>query len=327
MENNGIVVIGPVFVDIKGYPLSSYNPDGRNMGDVKTVHGGVSRNIVEDLANMELKPTFLSLVDEGGGGEDIIYQLSRHKVNTEYMKKVKDGMGIWLAVFDNSGDVVASISKRPEFRPVLDIIREHGDEIFSNCDSISLEIDTDKDIVKSVFEYAEKYDKKVYAVISNMSIAIERRDFFKYVDCLVCNQEEAGILFSEDYSACTPVQMKEILLEKIIAAQIPSMVVTMGSQGAVFADGSGENGVCSALKVDVVDTTGAGDAFFAGVCAGLTYGKTLEEACNIGTRLSAAVIQTTENICPRFLPEEFNLSIGDGRQLSFMEKEEKATEL
>ena len=323
MENNGIVVIGPVFVDIKGYPLSTYNPDGRNMGDVKTVHGGVSRNIVEDLANMELRPTFLSLVDDTGSGDDIINQLGKHKVNTEYMRKVKDGMGIWLAVFDNSGDVVASISKRPEFRPILETIKERGDDIFSTCDSISLEIDTDKEIVKTVFDYARKYGKKVYAVISNMSIAIERRDFFKYVDCLVCNQEEAGILFSEDYSSCTPVQMKEILFEKITAAQIPSMVVTMGAQGAVFANCEGDRGTCSALKVDVVDTTGAGDAFFAGVCAGLTYGKTLEESCNIGTRLSAAVIQTTENICPRFLPEEFDLAYGDGKQISFIEKSEE----
>ena len=321
MSKNGIVVIGPVFVDIKGYPLSSYNPDGRNMGEVKTVHGGVSRNIVEDLANMELRPSFLSLVDNNGTGEDVMYQLGRHKVNTEYMKKVKDGMGIWLAVFDNSGDVVASISKRPEFTPVLEIIKERGDEIFGNCDSISLEIDTDKDIVKTVFDYAKKYDKKVYAVISNMSIAIERRDFFKYVDCLVCNLEEAGILFSEDYSSCTPDQMKDILLERITAAQIPSMVVTMGSQGAVYADMSGEKGTRSALKVDVVDTTGAGDAFFAGVCAGLTYGKTLEEACSIGTRLSAAVVQTTENVCPRFLPEEFDLDFGDGSQMSFLSPE------
>ncbi len=57
----------------------------------------------------------------------------------------------------------------------------------------------------------------------------------------------------------------------------------------------------------MVDTTGAGDAFFAGVCVGLTYGKTMREACAIGTRLSSTVICTSENICPRFMPEEFDL--------------------
>ena len=96
-------------------------------------------------------------------------------------------------------------------------------------------------------------------------------------------------------------------MERIRSAKIPKMVVTMGEQGAVYAEQNGEKGVYPALKVDVIDTTGAGDSFFAGVCIGLTYGKTLREACGIGTRLSSTVICTSENICPRFMPEEFGL--------------------
>ena len=46
----GIVVIGAVFVDIKGYPLSTYIPGGRNAGRVEQVHGGVCRNVAEDIA-------------------------------------------------------------------------------------------------------------------------------------------------------------------------------------------------------------------------------------------------------------------------------------
>ena len=46
----GIVVIGAVFVDIKGYPLSTYIPGGRNAGRVEQVHGGVSRNVAEDMS-------------------------------------------------------------------------------------------------------------------------------------------------------------------------------------------------------------------------------------------------------------------------------------
>ena len=301
----GIVVIGPVFVDVKGYPLSVYIPAGRNMGVVETVHGGVSRNIAEDIANMELRPTFLSLVDDNGTGEDVIQKLKNHKVNTDYMRKTKDGMGTWLAVFNNDGDVVASISKRPDFLPILEIIDQYGDEIFSSCDSVSLEIDTDKEIVKKVFEYARKYNKDVYAVISNMSIAMERRDFFKDTKCFVCNDQEAGILFSENYKGKSPSDMADILLTKIRGAKIPSMVVTMGSKGAVYASMNGEKGFVPALKVDVIDTTGAGDSFFAGVCAGLTYGKSLADACRIGTRLAASVIQSIQNVCPRFMPDEF----------------------
>ena len=68
-----------------------------------------------------------------------------------------------------------------------------------------------------------------------------------------------------------------------------------------------KNGTVPAKKVDVIDTTGAGDAFFAGTTIGLTYGKSLAEACEIGSRLAASVICISENVCPRFRPLEFGL--------------------
>jgi len=270
----GIVVIGDVFIDIKGFSTSTYIPYGRNLGTIEQIHGGVGRNVAEDIANVELEPIFIGAVDDDSIGEDVIQKLNRHKVDTRYMKKVKNGMGTWLVVFDHKGDVVASVSKRPDHKPMSEILDEHGDEIFKNADSIAIEIDMDQDVTKKTFAYAEKYNKKVYALVSNMSIAIERRDFIRKTGCFVCNQQEAGILFSEDYENITPEELCAILQDRIRSAKIPQMVVTMGKAGAVYATLEGDAGVYPALKVDVVDTTGAGDAFFSGVCIGLTYGKT-----------------------------------------------------
>ena len=305
----GIVVIGAVFVDIKGYPESNFVLKGRNAGKVEQVHGGVGRNVVEDIANCELRPTFVSLVDKSGAGIDVVEKLKNHKVNTDYIRATKDGMGTWLAVFDNDGDVVASISKRPNLMPIADILDKHGDEIFRDADSIIIEIDVDKEIVKRTFKLAHKYNKKVYAVVANMSIALERRDFLQSIDCFVCNIQEAGILFCEDYEDKTPDEMVEILSQKVQAAQIPGMIVTMGSAGAVYADIHGDKGFCPARKVEVKDTTGAGDSFCAGVAIGLTYGKDMKEACRIGTKLAASVIISSENVCPRFLPRELGLDM------------------
>lgn len=58
----GIVVIGDVFIDIKGYSIASYIPQGRNVGTIAQIHDGVGRNVAEDIANLELKPTFVGLV-------------------------------------------------------------------------------------------------------------------------------------------------------------------------------------------------------------------------------------------------------------------------
>ena len=305
----GIVVLGAVFVDIKGYPLNQYIPGGRNVGRVEQVYGGVSRNIAEDIANVELRPTFISLVDTSAIGEDVVRKLNNHKVNTRYMRAVPDGMGTWLAIFNNDGDVVSSISRRPDLSPLSEILDEHGDEIFADADAIVVEIDMDKEILKRVFRYAERYGKAVYAAVSNMSIAVERRDLLMRCRCFVCNQQEAGILFSENYEGVAPEAMAAVLVDRLRMARIPQMVVTMGAEGSVWADAQGNSGVCAAPKVDVKDTTGAGDSFIAGVVIGLTYGKDIAEACTIGARLAASVICTSESVCPRFLPSEFGLDV------------------
>ena len=303
----GIVVFGAVFVDIKGYPIDQYIPSGRNVGRVVQVHGGVSRNVVEDIANLELNPTYVSVVDDTGIGADVVDRLKRHHVNTDYIIKTADGLGTWLAIFDNNGDVVASISKRPDLSRISEVLDACGEQIIENCDSVVVEIDMEADLLNRIFDLAEKNHKPIFAVVSNMSIAMERRDLLSKVACIVCNQQEAGLLFSEEYDGFSAKQLEEILPEKIRQANINRMVITLGENGAVYAQLDGESGFCPAQKVDVIDTTGAGDSFFAGIAVGLTYGKSLSESCSIGTRLASAVIATKESVSPRFKPEEFGL--------------------
>ena len=305
-----MVVVGNVFVDIKGFPDNKYIPAGRNSGWVEFVHGGVGRNVAEDIANVELRPRFVSMVDETAEGQAVVRKLQNHKVDTRFVAAVPDGMGLWLAIHDATGDIVSSISKRPNMDAMVEMLDQHGDEIFADADSIVVEIDMDKEIIKRVFQYAEKYQKKVYAVVANMSIATQRRDFLQSIDCFVCNAQEAGILFADDYmQSMEPEELVEALAQAVSSARIPSMVVTMGSRGAVYATMDGQKGHCAARPVQVRDTSGAGDAFCSGVAIGLTYGKSLPEAADIGARLASSVITVTENVCPRFLPKELGLDI------------------
>lgn len=165
----------------------------------------------------------------------------------------------------------------------------------------------EKEIVKAALDLAEKHGCKTFGMVSNMSIAAKRRDFLQRFDCFICNQQEAGQLFLDDYENHTLQQLEQILRMKVVGANIASMVITMGDKGAVYADLTGNSGYCAARNVQVKDTTGAGDAFCAGVAIGLTYGKTLPEAIEIGSTLAASVITSSENVCPRFLPGEFGI--------------------
>ncbi len=206
-----------------------------------------------------------------------------------------------------TGDVVASISRRPDLMSLADILDAHGDEIIAAADSVVVEIDIEVPVLKRIFALAEKHGKAVYAAVSNMSIAMERRDLLQRTACVVCNLQEADMLFSEEYERLDAEGLRRILAERLTRSGIRRMVVTLGESGAVWAEAGGASGFCPAQRVEVLDTTGAGDAFFAGVAIGLTYGKDLAESCDIGTRLASSVIATRESVCPRFRPEEFGL--------------------
>ena len=292
-----LAVIGTVFVDVKGYPLGDFIPQGRNAGRIQEFHGGVSRNIAEDIANMEENAMLISLVDEGGSGVSVVNHLNKKNVDTRFVKATADGMGTWLAVFDDRGEVYASISKRPNLLPICDTLEENGDEIFTWADAILLEIDIDEEIVKKTFELAEKYSKKVYVVISNISIALERMDYIKKSGCFVCNRNEAAMFFGlleKDFS--TAAKGLNILEEKFPDLRMEAMVVTLDEDGAIFCNDKGESGICPAEAVEVVDTTGAGDSFFAGVSIGLARGENLKTACMIGTHMASRVIHTVGNV-------------------------------
>jgi sugar/nucleoside kinase (ribokinase family) len=66
-----------------------------------------------------------------------------------------------------------------------------------------------------------------------------------------------------------------------LAARFPHVVVTLGSMGAAYLGGS-ERAQVTAPRIDVLDTTGAGDAFAAGFLARWIDGATPEEALHGG---------------------------------------------
>ena len=100
----------------------------------------------------------------------------------------------------------------------------------------------------------------------------------------------------------------EAALPSLFVGHVQLVLYTCGSAGA-HAYTRTAHGFAPCRKVRAVDTTGAGDAFFAGTVIGLTYGKNLAQSCEIGSRLAASVICISENVCPRFRPQEFGLDV------------------
>ncbi len=301
-------VIGVTFVDVKGFPRAKYDPVGRNLGMVKIVHGGVSRNVVENFANVGMPVSFVSMLDDSAIGRDVARRLENVGADLSYTVTTDhDGIGMWLVILDEKGDLAGSISSMPDVSVLEKLMDEQGDRIISACENIVLEIDLNEHIAERAFELAEKYDKKVYAIVGNLSVILpHKHDYLRRTACFICNEVECGKIFETDVEDFSPSQMLEFLVPAAQKLGIPSMVVTMGAMGSVYYDSaSGEKGICPAVPTRLVDSCGAGDAFFSGTVMALTKGMALGEAVKYGARLASMTIASEDSACP-VCPDFFN---------------------
>lgn len=298
-----ICVIGTVFLDCKGFSLHKYNPSGRNLGNVSFIHGGVGRNVAENLANLSLPVTFISSVDNSAIGNNVVERLKSRQINTLYVLKSEknNGMGIWLAILDENGDLAGSISMMPDLSLLEKLIPEKGNQIINNSSHVILELDLNEKIARNVIKISRKLGKPVFGIPGNLDVVLNNVDILQHLECFICNEIEAGQIIGVELTKLEIAQKKDCLADMLLAKEaVPRhMVVTMGNQGSIYCDSANKViGHQPAIPTAVVDTSGAGDAFFSGSVMGLIRKFPLRQAVVFGTRMASWTIQSNENICP-----------------------------
>jgi ribokinase len=104
-------------------------------------------------------------------------------------------------------------------------------------------------------------------------------------DPLIVNEHEARVVLGEACVSDRPEDWARLLLAK----GPRSVVVTLGAEGALVASSDGVVRVPS-VRVDTVDTTGAGDAFTAALAYRLGTGSSLADAAAYAARVGAAAV-------------------------------------
>ncbi|WP_020135386.1 carbohydrate kinase family protein [Streptomyces sp. 351MFTsu5.1] len=103
-----------------------------------------------------------------------------------------------------------------------------------------------------------------------------------YIDFLLPNEDQV-VGFSEEDDLVTGAR-------KFLAGGVGLVAVTRGGEGALLVTAEDTETV-PAFEVEVVDTTGCGDAFSAGFLRGLSLGRTPREAAVLGSAAAALVAQ------------------------------------
>lgn len=296
-ERPQAAVVGTIFVDCKGFAAGDYHPQGRNVGEIGFVHGGVGRNVAQNLSGLAVDTRLVATVQGNGIGLEVLQRLQACGVETDTVLRTgAGGTGMWLAILDRDGNLLGSISQMPDIGLLEQAVAMALAQLGSAKQNFVLEVDLSEAISRRVFDAAKQHGHAVYGLPGNLSIMEKHLEWLGEMDLFVCNELEACRLAGQPQRPLTRAQAEALGLALAKQHKCPRLVITLGERGAVFFE-QGQVGYQAAETVQLVDSTGAGDAFFSGTVMGLLYGKTLAQAVLLGTKTAAWTIAEPESNC------------------------------
>lgn len=300
MNTTSVSVFGTLFMDCKGFAHNNYQPETKNLGSVQFVHGGVGRNVAENLSQLGIQTAMITGSDKTAMGKEITDHLLSLGVTLPYMKfRESQVIGIWLAIINEHGELSGSISQMPDLTLMESIIDEHGSSIIENSDHIVLVLDLNHSITTKILRLAHELNKPVYGIPANLSVVTNHPEILHGLSCFICNNYEMDLFTSSEFSTASLEEQQSMLKEFVHQVELHSMIVTLGQQGSISYDAaSGEIGHQPVFPVELVDSSGAGDAFFSGAIAAFVKGASATEASLCGNRVASWTITQKESICP-----------------------------
>jgi len=126
-------------------------------------------------------------------------------------------------------------------------------------------------------------------------LASRLRPYLSLINIVTPNLAEA-----EELLRCAPIRSSAEALQaarQLVAAGVEIAVITQAERGACYATNA-ESGHFPALRVNIVDTTGAGDALTAMIIFGYLNNLPISDALQLGVRAAALTLRSTETVAP-----------------------------
>lgn len=246
-----------------------------------TIPGGKGANQAVAAARLGAQVSMVGCVGNDAYGEQLRGGLLAEGIDCQAVSVVEGASGVALIVVDDNSQnaiVIVAGANGALTAEVLDSV----DEVLQSADVIICQLEVPDATVGHALKRARELGK---IVILNPAPASRTLpvDWYTCIDYLIPNESEAAVL-SE--LAVDSLETAEAAAAHLIAAGAGKVIVTLGAQGLMFANGvSFEH--FPAPRVKAVDTTAAGDTFVGGFAAALASGKSEVDAIRFGQAAAA----------------------------------------
>jgi pseudouridine kinase len=294
-QSSHILVIGAASVDVKGRALKALQLGASVPGDITVSFGGVGRNVAENLARLGQRTILLSAVGDDAFGTQILERAASGGVDVSKVIVVpKCHSAAYMATLDENGSKTFAVDEMAIMQFVTPAyIRSHS-ALFKDAGMLVLDANLSPSSLASAIKAAKRNGVSVAADPTSTTLAPRLRKHLADLAMIKPNVAEAGLLLGHPIHGRTEATAAA---QELVARGTGLAVITLADEGLCYAS-SRESGYLPAIRCQVVDYTGAGDALTAAVVYGLVNGFPLDEAMRLGVSAATLTLKCSETVCP-----------------------------
>jgi pseudouridine kinase len=303
-DKRPVVCIGAANLDRKLRSMNTLALRTSNPASAVESFGGVARNIAENLARLGTQVALLTATGKDSSGAALLAHAEALGIDTRGALTLDDAAsGTYTAVLDRDGEMVVALADMALYDRIDAAFVASRQARLASASLVVADLNLPLDTVDALVHAARQNETPLVLVaVSEPKMARLPREL-DGVSLLILN---AGELATRVGRPLTRADELEAAMRDVQAQGARDLVVTRGAEGVLLTTPDGILHL-PATAADVVDVTGAGDAFAAAVCWSLLQSPdqehALELACRRGLALSALTLGVAETVYPQLTPE------------------------
>lgn len=295
-----VSIVGGINLDIEGKPFEKLVYQDSNPGHIRITHGGVGRNIAENLLRMGGSCSMVSVIGEDSMGRSAKEELRLLGGDVSMVKEIPGrNSSIYLSILQDNSDMELALSD-------MDIVNEITPEFLAPLEEElkkSAIVALDGNLTEELLTFACDMLEGTPLFFDPVSASKAHRA--KHVIgrfyAVKPNTIEAEVLTGIKIECeADVVKAADALLQK----GVKQVFITMNKDGVYYTDGNQSGFLRPCRDPEIASATGAGDAFSAAVLLGFTKGMTIEETAAMGMAASSMAMRSESAVNPEITFEE-----------------------
>jgi pseudouridine kinase len=292
-----VLVIGASGIDIVGRLRSELHCETSNPARIRSSFGGVARNVAENLARLGQPVVLITALGQDQAGDQLLQQASQAGIDVSaVLRSDARPTGSYLGVLNAKGGLEFALDDMRVMSALsAAYLNEHA-TLFKEASLVFVDANLPKETLRKAVSLARRARLPICADPTSTTLAHRLKPYLSRLRLITPNSAEAGILCDRDVDAGSRGQATDAA-KHLVSQGVEIAIISLAEFGVCYAT-SETSGRIPAIRTEIVDPTGVGDAMTAAVIFALLNEIPLDDAIRLGVSSASLTLRHTGAVLP-----------------------------